>query len=129
MPPLLLKLVFQRLPQGPCRPCCARWCAPSPTRAQSSFIDPQLETHLELLGERARPRPPGSPVADFTAADIQMSFPLEAAEARAGVPLGANAQGFLARIRARPAYARALAAGGPFELPGASPATPATPRH
>jgi len=46
-----------------------------------------------------------------------MSFPLEAAAARAG--LGANyprLQAFLQRIHARPAYQRALARGGPYEL-------------
>ncbi|MGH8267810.1 MAG: glutathione S-transferase, partial [Steroidobacteraceae bacterium] len=55
---------------------------------------------------------------EFTGADIQMSFPLEAAAARAGLPLGEKVIGFLERIRARPAYQRALEVGGAFRLAG-----------
>ena len=47
-----------------------------------------------------------------------MSFPLEAAAARAAVPLGEKLRGFLERIHARPAYGRATAVGGELRLPG-----------
>jgi len=53
----------------------------------------------------------------FTAADIQLSFPLEAAGA-AGL-LGEtrpHLQAFLERVRERPAYQRALKKGGPYDL-------------
>ena len=54
---------------------------------------------------------------DFTAADIQMSFPLEAAAARAGLDATRpKLMAFLERIHARPAYKRALEKGGPYEL-------------
>jgi glutathione S-transferase len=54
---------------------------------------------------------------EFTAADIQMSFPLEAASARAGLEQGhPRAMAFLERIHARPAYARALEKGGPYTV-------------
>jgi len=50
-------------------------------------------------------------------ADIQMSFPLEAATARAGLDESRpRLMDFLARIHARPAYKRALERGGPFRL-------------
>jgi hypothetical protein len=42
---------------------------------------------------------------------------VQAAAARSGIPLGEKLQGFLARSHARPAYQRALSAGGPLELP------------
>jgi glutathione S-transferase len=46
-----------------------------------------------------------------------MSFPLEAAAARGGLEQGhPKAMAFLERIRARPAYQRALEKGGPFSL-------------
>jgi glutathione S-transferase len=45
-----------------------------------------------------------------------MSFPLEAAAARGGIALGPRVTQFLERIHARPAYRRALAAGGEFQL-------------
>ena len=56
---------------------------------------------------------------DFTAADVQMSFPLEAATARGGMEnkLPAIAD-FLKRIHARPAYQRALERGGKYEIVG-----------
>ena len=54
----------------------------------------------------------------FTAADVQMSFPLEAAQARAGLTAGSHPRlaDWLARIHARPAYARAEARGGTLAL-------------
>jgi glutathione S-transferase len=120
MPPLLLKLVFQRLPrQAPAllRPLVRAIAR----RAQRTFIDPQLRTHIDYWeSELSRDR--WFAGTEFTAADIQMSLPLEAAAARSGVPLGDKVRGFLARIRARPAHQRALQAGGGFELPGAVPA-------
>jgi len=54
---------------------------------------------------------------EFTAADIQMSFPLEAAAARGGLEQGhPNAMAFLDRIHARSAYQRAVEKGGPYEV-------------
>ena len=55
--------------------------------------------------------------SEFSAADIQMSFPLEAAAARAGLEQGhPKAMAFVERIHARPAYKRALEKGGPYEI-------------
>jgi glutathione S-transferase len=59
-------------------------------------------------------------VALRTAADVQMSFPLEAATARGGMEGQIPAiTGFLKRIHARPAYQRALERGGKYEIVGA----------
>ena len=58
---------------------------------------------------------------ELTAADIQMSFAVEAASVRTSLqddyPKLAE---YLERIMARPAYQRALEKGGPYELLGAS---------
>jgi glutathione S-transferase len=55
--------------------------------------------------------------SDFTAADIQMSFPLEAAAARTDLEkVYPKITDFLQRIHARPAYQRALKRGGAYEL-------------
>jgi glutathione S-transferase len=55
--------------------------------------------------------------SEFTGADIQMSFPLEAAAARGGLEVGhPKAMAFLERIHARPAYKRALEKGGPYSV-------------
>jgi glutathione S-transferase len=117
MPPLLLKLVFQRLPQGPVPALLRPLVRAIAAGAQLSYIDPQLGTHIAFW-ESELARQPWFAGAEFSAADIQMSFPVEVAAARAGVPLGERLRAFLERIHARPAYQRALKAGGPFALPG-----------
>jgi glutathione S-transferase len=122
MPPLLLKLVFARV--GSARmPFFVKPIARSMVASVNRrFIDPQLKLHFDYLeGELAK----GSWFvgSEFSAADIQMSFAVEAAAAR-GV-LGAQRPrlaDWLARIHARPAYQRALERGGPYALnPNASP--------
>ena len=116
MPPLLLKLVFERMKTGPVpffvRPI-VRGVA---DKVLTIFVNPQLKLHLEYmeaqLGERA-----WFAGEELSAADIQMSFPLEAAEARSSHDTKTpNITAFLEKIHARPAYQRALERGGPYEL-------------
>jgi glutathione S-transferase len=100
MPPLLLKLVIGRL-----------GLLGFPAR---KFVNAQLKLHLDFLESELAPS--SWFLGDqFSAADIIMSFPLEAASARAGL----NATrpklfDFLQRIHARPAYQRALEKGGAY---------------
>jgi len=116
MPPLLLKLVFDRVaatrmpwPFG----AMARRIAGS---VQSAFIGPQLTRHLDFMESELALRPWFTGDA-FTAADVQMSFPLEAAAARAGLNASRpQLMGFLGRIHARDAYKRALERGGPYDF-------------
>jgi len=85
-------------------------------RAKTSFIEPQIALHLDYM-EQELGRTPWFAGNEFTAADVQMSFPLEAAAARAGLDARRpKLTGFLERIHARPAYRRALERGGPYEL-------------
>jgi glutathione S-transferase len=117
MPPLLLKLVFQRLPQGPIPALLKPLVKGIAAGAQKSYIDPQLALHINYW-ESELERSAWFAGDEFTAADIQMSYPVEAAAARAGLPVGPKLSGFLERIRARAAYQRARSAGGGFTLPG-----------
>jgi glutathione S-transferase len=117
MPPLLLKLIFERMPNGPMpglmRPLVRRIAG----RVLQSFVNPQITTHLNYLeGELARSAWFAGDA--FTAADIQMSFPLEAAAARGGLDDASRPKlwSYLERIHARPAYLRALDKGGRYEL-------------
>jgi glutathione S-transferase len=116
MPPLLLALVFARMPQGP-MPFFVRPVARAISeKARTFFIEPQLKLHLDFLEGELGKRP-WFAGADFTAADIQMSFPLEAFASRGGMTTGRpNLSGFLERIHARPAYRRALEKGGPYDV-------------
>jgi len=116
MPPLLMKLIFDRVETAPApffvRPI-ARGIA---QRVKSTYIQPQIAQHLIYLeGELGKHEWFAGDT--FSAADIQMSFPLEAAAARGGLDASyPKLTAFLARIHARPAYQRALAQGGPYEL-------------
>ena len=118
MPPLLLSLIFSRLPQGPMpfivRPV-VRGIAATVMR---KFVTPQLRLHFDWI-EQELGRSEWFAGDAFTAADVQMSFPLEAAAAR-GVLGGGHprARAWLERILARPAYRRALEQGGPYVLLG-----------
>ena len=83
-----------------------------------SFLDPQMKLHLDFI-ESELGKGEWFAGKEFTAADVQMSFPLEAAAARAG--LGTQypkISAFVERIRARPAYRRAADKVGPLELLG-----------
>ncbi|WP_288406738.1 glutathione S-transferase [uncultured Pseudomonas sp.] len=115
MTPLLLKLVFDRIASSP-MPFFARPIAKGiAAKATASFIQPQLDLHLDYLESQLAAS--GWFVGDsFTAADIQLSFPLEAAASRAGLDNGKRPKlvDFLKRILARPAYQRALEQGGPY---------------
>ena len=116
MPPLLLKLIFDRIETAP-MPFFARPIARAIAgRAKSSFIEPQIALHLTYMeSELARQR--WFAGNEFSAADIQMSFPVEAAKQRAGLDASRpKLAAFLDRIHARPAYQRALERGGEFAL-------------
>jgi glutathione S-transferase len=113
MPYLVMKLVFDRIERAP-MPFFARPVARAIAgRAKSGFVMPNITRMLEHVeAELAQ----GQWLAgEFSAADVQMSFPLEAAAARGG---GAwkypRIDAFLERIRARPAYRRAAERAGGF---------------
>jgi glutathione S-transferase len=83
-------------------------------RVRSAYIDPQNDAHFAYL-ESELGRSTWFAGEAFTAADIQMSFPIEARGARSGFgETQPRLAGFLERISARPAYRRALERGGPY---------------
>ncbi len=114
MPPLLLKLIFDRVAGAPMpffiKPIVRR----IRQNVMDAFIGPQLELHLDYLeGELARHE--WFVDETFSAADIQMSFPVETAVARRGLNASRpRLMAWLRRIHERPAYARALERGGPY---------------
>lgn len=114
MPPLLLKLVFDRIASAPMPWPVSAIARGIASKVQTTFIGPQLTLHLDFMeSELARDQWFAGP--EFTAADIQLSFPLEAAASRAGLDASRpRLMAFLGRIHARPAYQRALERGGPY---------------
>ncbi|GAA5234504.1 glutathione S-transferase [Verticiella sediminum] len=117
MPPLLLALIFNRLPSAP-MPFFARPIARALAKGvRERMIDPQLRSQLAYMEGELASREWFAGDA-FTAADVQMSFPLEAAAQRGGLTAAAHPHlsAFLGRIHARPAYRRAIERGGPYAL-------------
>jgi glutathione S-transferase len=78
----------------------------------ASFVGPNLTTHLAFL-EAELGKAAWFAGDELTAADVQMSYPLEAAASRGGIATP-NIRRVLDAMRARPAYAKAIAAGGPI---------------
>jgi glutathione S-transferase len=81
-----------------------------------TFVQPQIEQHLDYMNEELA-KTPWFAGDEFSAADIQMSFPVEVAAAGGSLRESrANLWAYVKRIRARPAYQRAVAKGGPYDL-------------
>jgi glutathione S-transferase len=116
MTPLLMRLVFDKVESSP-MPFFAKPIAKAIAhKVKSSYINPQIANHLAYLeGELEKTN--WFAGRSFTAADIQMSFVIEAVGASGALgkkfPKLAH---FLERIHARPAYKRALERGGPYSL-------------
>lgn len=115
MPPLLLKLVFNRVRQAPVPFFIKPIVKGIVAKVSNAFIDPQIKLHLSFQNE-ALANSGWFVGEEFSAADIQMSFPLEGAAARGGLDAFPHLGDFLARIHARPAYQKALEVGGPYSL-------------
>ncbi len=118
MPPLLLKLVFDKIEKAP-MPFFVKPIAKAISeKAKSSFIMPQLNTHLDYL-EAELGKAKWFVGDEFSAADVQLSFPIEAAAARGGLSASRpRLMDFLKRIQARPAYQRAVERGGEYGVMG-----------
>ncbi|MEO8309926.1 MAG: glutathione S-transferase [Caldimonas sp.] len=117
MPPLLLKLIFDRIGSGQGMPFFARPIARSiAAKVKALMVEPNLKRQLDFMeGELSRGEWFAGP--EFSAADIQMSFPVEAAAMRAGLDASRpKLFTFLKKIHARPAYRRALERGGPYSF-------------
>jgi glutathione S-transferase len=116
MPPLLLSLVFARVRKAP-MPFFAKPIARGiADKVMKGFVGPQLKLHLQWM-ERELGQSPWFAGERFTAADIQMSFPIQAAASRAGsMDAYPKLQAFLQRIEQRPAYQRATERGGALDL-------------
>ena len=116
MPPLLLKLIFDRVESGP-MPFFVKPVARGIARkVKGLMVEPNLKRQLDFM-ESELGRSEWFAGGEFTAADIQMSFPVEAAAQRAGLNASRpRLMAFLKRIHARPAYQRALQRGGPYSF-------------
>ena len=116
MPFLLLKMVFSKVRSAPVPFFVKPIVKGIAHKVMSGFVDPNLVRQLAYM-EAELAREPWFAGAEFSAADVQMSYPVEAAAARAGMGDKYPAlQDWLARIHARAAYRRAIEVGGPYDV-------------
>jgi glutathione S-transferase len=116
MSPLLMKLVFERVKVSPMpffvKPI-ARGIA---DKVLTMMVEPNLKRQLDFM-EAELSKSEWFAGDTFSAADIQMSFPVEASAQRAGLNASRpKLMAFLKRIHARPGYRRALERGGPYSF-------------
>jgi len=116
MLPLVLRLIFDQMPKQPMSAIARPVVRALASRVVESFVQPQIEAHLDYLeGELARST--WFAGEEFSAADIQMSFPIEVAAGRGGLDVSrGRLRGYLERIRNRAAYQRAIERGGPYTV-------------
>jgi glutathione S-transferase len=116
MPPLLMKLVFDRI-ETERMPFFVKPIAKAiAAKVKQMFIMPNIENNLRFL-EAELHKSTWFAGEAFTAADVQISFVLEAAAARGGLDARyPKLMAWLERIHARPAYQRALARGGKYDF-------------
>jgi len=114
MPLLLMKLIFDQLSKPP-MPLPIRPVAGLIAKGvKAKFVNPRITQNMDFIeAELGKTR--WFAGEEMTAADMQMSFPLEAASMRVpGMEKRKNIARFLKRIHALPTYKRALERGGPY---------------
>lgn len=116
MPPLLLKLVFMKIASTKVPFFIKPIVRGISAKVMSTLVDPSLKRQLDFM-EAELGKSEWFAGKEFSAADIQMSFPIEAAAQRAGLDATRpRLMAYLKRIHERPAYARALERGGPYSF-------------
>ena len=116
MSPLLLKLIFERIKTTPMPFFIKPVARGISNKVLGLMVEPNLKRQLDYM-EAELGKTAWFAGADFSAADLQMSFPIEAARQRAGLDASRpKLMAFLKRIHARPAYQKALERGGPYSF-------------
>ncbi len=116
MPPLLMKLVFDRIAHTKMPFFIKPVAKGISNKVLSTLVEPNLKRQLDFM-ESELAQNEWFAGSEFTAADVQMSFPVEASAQRAGLNASRpKLMAWLKRIHARPAYQRAIERGGPYSF-------------
>jgi len=115
MPLMVMTLIFNRIETG--APFLVRPIAKAISgQVKSAYLGPNTDAVLAHM-EAELGRAAWFAGDEFSAADVQMSFPIEAASARIKIQASyPKLQAYLDTIHARPAYVTALEKGGPYSL-------------
>ncbi len=116
MPAFILGLIFSMIEKQPVpffiKPIIRKICQ----QINKQVVFPQINLHTSFM-ESELSKTPWFAGHEFTAADILMSFPVQAASTQADfISSKPKMNAFLSKIQSRPAYVRALQKGGPFEI-------------
>ena len=117
MPLLMMKLVFSSLGKEPVPWLLRPVGSLLGQGVQKAYLNKQIMTHVRYL-EDSLQKNPWFAGQTFSAADIQMSFPVVALLSRGGINDLPNLQNWFKKVQMRPAWQRAIEQGGPFEIPG-----------
>ncbi len=119
MPLMILSLIMNRIETAPMPFFIKPIARGIVARVRGGYLDKNIKRNLEFM-ETSLAQSNWFCGDRLTAADIQMSFALEAAAVRTNLPSQyPKLQAFLAKMQARPAYRAALKKGGPYQLMGA----------
>ena len=114
MPLLLIALLFNSVEAK--SPLLVRPIAKGiAAKVRAAYLDPNIERNLQFM-EQTLSEQTWFAGERLTGADIMMSFPVEGAEVRTGLTDYPQLHGFLERVRARPAWQRAIEQAGPHDL-------------
>jgi glutathione S-transferase len=114
MPPLVMQLIFNQVEEK--SPFFLRPVAKVITgKVKQTYLEPQISQQLGYM-EAELEKNTWFVSDEFTAADIQLSFPLEAAASQSNLDAGyPQLKAFLKSIHARPAYQKAIKRGGNYD--------------
>jgi len=114
MPPLLLSLIFSKIETT--APFFIKPVAKAIAgQVRKLFINPNIKNNFDFM-EAELSKSKWFAGEEITAADVQMSFPIEAANSRKFLTHHPKLLAYLSSIHARPAYKRALERGGEYEI-------------
>ena len=113
MPFLVMTKVFQTIKQAPMPFFIKPIAKAIAGKVETSFIQPSVQRHFTYI-ETVLSQQDWFAGEDFSAADVQMSFPLEAASSSMAGEYP-HIAAWLQRIHARPAWQTALEKGGPYQ--------------
>ena len=117
MPLMVMSLIMRRVETAPVPFFLKPVTKGIAGKVKQGYLEPNITRQLTYMNDELGKAEWFAGDA-FTAADVQMSFPIEAAGSRASLDGYPNLTAFLEHIHARPAYQRALERGGPYELLG-----------
>lgn len=115
MPPLLVKFIFARVKKAPLPFFVKPIARKIADGVSQQFADPNIARHLAFI-DGALAESTWLAGDELTGADMQMSYPLEVLVSRSGMDAPNRIRSFLDRMRARPAYQRAIEKGGPVDI-------------